>query len=128
MVTPGLLEQRRPTGVEVGAWRRLGSRSRSPGLQPRCHPAGAVGSAWSRSSVAEPRRSAVAEEVAGDGRISLAVARVPSEDEQAPQSGRRSRYSGMFGRGARVGCRRWPEVAGDRPAPGGGGGIAWSGG
>jgi hypothetical protein len=84
MATPGLLEQRRPTSVEVGAWRRLGSRSRSPGLQPRCHPTSAMGSAWSRSFVVEPQRAAVAEEAAGDGRISLAVARVPGEDEQPP--------------------------------------------
>jgi hypothetical protein len=111
----------------VGAWRRLGSRSRSPGLQPRCRPAGAVRSAGSRSSMEEPRRATVAEEAAGDGRINLAVARVSGKAEQAPQSGRRSGYSGKLRKGARVSHRRWPEMAGDRPAPGGGGEIAWAG-
>jgi hypothetical protein len=75
----------------------------------------------------EPRRAAVAEEAAGDGRISLAVARVSGEVEQAPQAGRRSRYSGRLRKELEWSRRRWPEVAGDRPAPGGGGGIAWAG-
>jgi hypothetical protein len=112
---PGLLGERRPTGVMVGVWRCLGSRSRSPGLQPRCRPAGAVRSAGSRSSMAEPQRAAVAEEAAGDGLISLAVARVSGEGEQVPQSGRRSGYSGRLQKGARV---KSPAMAGGgrRPA------------
>jgi hypothetical protein len=69
----------------------------------------------------------VAEEAADDGRINLAVARVSGKAEQAPQSGHRSGYSGKLRKGARVSRRRWPEMAGDRPAPGGGGEIAWAG-
>jgi hypothetical protein len=83
---------------------------------------------WSVRWQEEPRRAAVAEEAAGDGRINLAVARVSGKAEQSPQSGRRSGYSGKLRKGARVSRRRWPEMAGDRPAPGGGGGIAWAGG
>jgi hypothetical protein len=57
---------------------------------------------WSVGWQEEPRRAAVAEEAAGDGRISLAVARVSGEAEQALQSGRRSGYSGRLRKGARV--------------------------
>jgi hypothetical protein len=76
--------------------------------------------------VAEPRQASVPRE-AGSDRSGRVAARVLKRGHRV----RRSRAAGGGAQGDLGGetgwsHRRWPESAGDRPAPGGSG-IAWTG-